>query len=103
MLELREVRSCSQGSFGHYVYGKAFVYENDGQPIPRLDGRAAKVFCTDATLKIVLDSIQIHGGFGYMHDYYVEKIMRDVKVLRLLGGSSPVLNSQRQTCPLYQI
>ena len=60
-------------------------------------------FCIDATLKIALDSIQIHGGYGYMHDYYVEKIMRDVKALRLLGGSSPVLNSQRQTRPLYQI
>jgi Acyl-CoA dehydrogenase, C-terminal domain len=62
---------------------------------------AATVFCTDAALKIALDAMQIHGGYGYIHDYYVEKIMRDVKVLRLLGGSSPVLNSQRQTRPLW--
>jgi alkylation response protein AidB-like acyl-CoA dehydrogenase len=97
VLELREFRSCSQGSFGHYVYGRAFAREDDGRPISRLDGCTAKVFCTDDALKIALDSIQIHGGYGCMHDHYVEKIMRDVKALRLLGDSNPVLNSQRQT------
>jgi len=41
-----------------------------------------------------LDAVQVHGGYGYMHNYCVEKIMRDVKVLQLLGGSSPALNIQ---------
>jgi acyl-CoA dehydrogenase len=77
---------------GTAVYRGAFEQEDYGEPIPRLDGRAAKVFCTDAALEIALDAVQIHGGYGYMHDYYVEKIMRDVKVLQLLGGSSPALN-----------
>ncbi len=48
-----------------------------------------KAYCTDAALEIAIDAIQIHGGYGYMHEYGVEKIMRDVKVLQLLGGSSP--------------
>ena len=77
---------------GTAVYRDAFEQEDYGEPIPRLDGRAAKVFCTDAALEIALDAVQIHGGYGYMHDYCVEKIMRDVKVLQLLGGSSPALN-----------
>lgn len=54
----------------------------------------AKTFCTDAALEIVLDAIQIHGGYGYMHEYGVEKIMRDNKVLQLMGGSSPLLHRQ---------
>jgi len=99
-LNCRKSGLVCQGSLGPYVYRRAFAREDDGQPIPRLDGRAAKVFCTDAALKIALDAMEIHGGYGYIHDYYVEKIMRDVKVLRLLGGSSPVLSSQRQTRPL---
>ena len=77
---------------GTAVYKAAFAQEDEGGQAPRLDGRAAKVFCTDAALEIALDAVQIHGGYGYMHDYYVEKIMRDVKVLQLLGGSSPALN-----------
>ena len=42
-------------------------------------------------MEIAIDAIQIHGGYGYMHDYGVEKIMRDAKVLQMLGGTSPEL------------
>jgi len=48
----------------------------------------AKVFCTDASLEIILDAIQIHGGYGYMKETGLEKAMRDVKMLQLLGGSN---------------
>ncbi len=48
-----------------------------------------KVFCTDAALEIAMDAIQIHGGYGYMHEYGLEKIMRDVKVLQLMLGRNP--------------
>lgn len=54
--------------------------------------RFSKIFCTDAALEIAIDAVQIHGGYGYMHDYGVEKIMRDVKVLQLLGESNPVIS-----------
>jgi alkylation response protein AidB-like acyl-CoA dehydrogenase len=55
------------------------------------DACLVKAFCTDAALEIVIDAIQIHGGYGYMHEYGVEKIMRDTKVLGLLGESNPRL------------
>jgi alkylation response protein AidB-like acyl-CoA dehydrogenase len=51
----------------------------------------AKVFCTDAALEIVFDAIQIHGGYGYMKETGLEKIMRDAKMLQLLGGSNRML------------
>lgn len=50
-----------------------------------------KAFCTDAAFNIVVDAIQIHGGYGYMHEQGLEKLMRDVKVLQVLGGSNPQL------------
>jgi len=52
---------------------------------------SAKIFCTDAAIEIAMDAIQIHGGYGYMHEYGIEKIMRDVKMLQLLGGTNPFL------------
>ncbi len=52
---------------------------------------SAKVFCTDAAMEIVLDAIQIHGGYGYMKETGLEKIMRDVKMLQLLGGTNRLL------------
>ncbi|MGC9324098.1 MAG: acyl-CoA dehydrogenase family protein [Desulfomonilia bacterium] len=60
--------------------------------LPFKGSRFAKVFCTDAALEIAIDAVQVHGGYGYTHDYGVEKIMRDIKVLQLLGESNPVLH-----------
>lgn len=53
------------------------------------DARLVKAFCTDAAMEVVMDAIQIHGGYGYMHEYGLEKMMRDVKILQLLGGQNP--------------
>jgi len=54
-------------------------------PVPAL----TKAYCTDAALEVAIDAVQIHGGYGYMHEYGLEKIMRDVKTLQLLDGSNP--------------
>jgi acyl-CoA dehydrogenase len=74
---------------GTSAYIQVFEDENPeirySQPEPSL----TKAFCTDAALEIILDAIQIHGGYGYMHEYGLEKIMRDVKVLQVLGGKNP--------------
>ena len=54
-------------------------------PVPAL----TKAYCTDAALEVAIDAVQIHGGYGYMHEYGLEKIMRDAKTLQLLDGSNP--------------
>jgi alkylation response protein AidB-like acyl-CoA dehydrogenase len=54
-------------------------------PVPSL----TKAYCTDAALEVAIDAVQVHGGYGYMHEYGLEKIMRDVKTLQLLDGSNP--------------
>ncbi len=48
-----------------------------------------KAYCTDAALEVALDAVQVHGGYGYMHEYGLEKIMRDIKTLQLLDGRNP--------------
>lgn len=58
-------------------------------PYASPDPTLAKAYCTGAALDIILDAIQIHGGYGYMHEYGVEKLMRDVKVLQLMMESTP--------------
>ncbi|MEW6078528.1 MAG: acyl-CoA dehydrogenase family protein [Thermodesulfobacteriota bacterium] len=55
------------------------------------DASLVKAFCTDAALDVLMDAIQIHGGYGYMHEYGLEKGMRDVKVLQVLGETNPYL------------
>jgi alkylation response protein AidB-like acyl-CoA dehydrogenase len=79
-------------SIGTSGYLRALTHEKTDLPYSSADPGLAKIYCTDSAVEIVIDAIQIHGGYGYMHDYGVEKIMRDVKVLNLLGGSSPRLH-----------
>lgn len=76
---------------GTALYGQGLSRPAAGPDHAHADGRQAKVFCTDACLRIVLDAIQVHGGYGYMEDYGVEKLMRDAKMLQLLGERNPVL------------
>jgi alkylation response protein AidB-like acyl-CoA dehydrogenase len=54
-------------------------------PVPSL----TKVYCTDAALEVAIDAVQVYGGYGYMHEYGLEKIMRDMKTLQLLDGRNP--------------
>jgi acyl-CoA dehydrogenase len=50
----------------------------------------AKAFGADATVRITTDAVQVFGGYGYMKDYPVEKLMRDAKLLQIHEGTSQV-------------
>ncbi len=51
----------------------------------------AKRFVTDAGYKIANDALQIHGGYGYLHDYGVERIVRDLRVHQILEGTNEIM------------
>lgn len=76
---------------GTAVYQQIFEEKKWKLSFTTPDAPLAKAFCTDAALEIVMDAIQIHGGYGYMHEYGIEKMMRDIKVLQLIGGTNPYL------------
>tara|TARA_A100001011_G_C14092201_1_gene749111 strand:- start:82 stop:747 length:666 start_codon:yes stop_codon:yes gene_type:complete len=48
----------------------------------------AKLYSSEAAMKITRDAIQIHGGYGYVHEYDVERLFRDAKILEIVEGSS---------------
>jgi acyl-CoA dehydrogenase len=50
----------------------------------------AKVFAADACMSIATDAVQIFGGYGYMKEYPVEKLMRDAKLLQIYEGTSQI-------------
>ncbi|WP_176593292.1 MULTISPECIES: acyl-CoA dehydrogenase family protein [unclassified Sphingobium] len=50
----------------------------------------AKLFASDMAEKVCSDAIQIHGGYGYLADYPVERIYRDVRVCRIYEGTSDI-------------
>jgi acyl-CoA dehydrogenase len=74
--------------------GRALVREAAQLWISNRDRRiapsAAKLFCTEMAGKVADLAVQVHGGSGYMRDVPVERIYRDVRLLRLYEGTSEI-------------
>jgi alkylation response protein AidB-like acyl-CoA dehydrogenase len=51
----------------------------------------AKRFVTDTCFDIANDALQIHGGYGYLHDYGIEKLVRDLRVHQILEGTNEIM------------
>jgi acyl-CoA dehydrogenase len=56
----------------------------------RIAPSAAKLFCTEMAGRVADVAVQIHGGTGYMRGVPVERIYRDVRLLRLYEGTSEI-------------
>jgi alkylation response protein AidB-like acyl-CoA dehydrogenase len=50
----------------------------------------AKLFATEMAEKVCSDAIQIHGGYGFLKDFLVERIYRDVRVCKIYEGTSDI-------------
>jgi len=50
----------------------------------------AKMFASDMAMKVTTDAVQILGGYGYMKDYPVEKMMRDAKITQIYEGTNQI-------------
>ena len=50
----------------------------------------AKLFASEVAERVASDAIQIHGGYGYLNDFPVEKIYRDVHIYQIHEGTSEV-------------
>ena len=52
----------------------------------------AKRFVTDAAFDVANEALQIHGGYGYLADYGIEKIVRDLRVHQILEGTNEIMS-----------
>ncbi len=50
----------------------------------------AKVFASEVAMKTTVEAVQIHGGYGYVKEYHVERLMRDAKITQIYEGTSEV-------------
>lgn len=50
----------------------------------------AKLFAAEAAMKITTEAVQIHGGYGYVKEYHVERLMRDAKLTQIYEGTSEI-------------
>jgi alkylation response protein AidB-like acyl-CoA dehydrogenase len=50
----------------------------------------SKLFASDAAMRVTTDAVQVHGGYGYMREYPVERYMREAKALQIVEGTNQV-------------
>ena len=50
----------------------------------------AKLYASDMAERVCSDAIQIHGGYGYLNDFPVEKLWRDARVLSIYEGTNEI-------------
>lgn len=73
------------------VWQSAMVVEQGGSD-SRLSA-IAKTFAADAAMKATVEAVQVFGGYGYIREYPVEKLMRDCKVFQIYEGTSEILRN----------
>ena len=53
-------------------------------------GAMAKLFASSVAMKHSVEAVQIHGGYGFVKEYHVERLMRDAKITQIYEGTSEV-------------
>ena len=67
----------------------AAALRDAGKPCLK-EASMAKLFASEMAEKVCSDAIQIHGGYGYLNDFPVERIYRDVRVCQIYEGTSDI-------------
>ena len=79
----------------HLVWHAAWL-SDQGRPCSR-ESAMAKAYASDVAMHTTVEALQIFGGYGYMRDYPIEKLMRDAKLLQIYEGTNEI---QRQIIAL---
>jgi butyryl-CoA dehydrogenase len=65
-------------------------YKDQGRPLNHLEAAIAKLMAGDWGMLCASEAVQIHGGYGYIHEYPVERLFRDTKLGSIGGGTSEI-------------
>jgi alkylation response protein AidB-like acyl-CoA dehydrogenase len=63
---------------------------NDGR-LTAEDAAEAKWWCTDLSMRVIDQCLQLHGGYGYMEEYPIARAWRDVRVMSIYGGTNEIM------------
>jgi alkylation response protein AidB-like acyl-CoA dehydrogenase len=74
---------------GRALYRHAARLRDAGEDYS-LEAAQAKLFCSDAAMSVTTDAVQLHGGYGYITEYPVERLMREAKGLQIVEGTNQI-------------
>lgn len=70
------------------VYRAAWL-KDQGLPYT-LEGSMAKLYASKVAMEVTVEAVQIHGGYGFVKEYHVERLMRDAKITQIYEGTSEI-------------
>ena len=73
----------------HLVYHAAGLYNAGRDCITEVS--MAKLFCTEVANRVAYQAVQLHGGYGYMREFPVERFFRDVRLWTIASGTSEMM------------
>ncbi|TDA69826.1 MAG: acyl-CoA dehydrogenase [Clostridia bacterium] len=86
------------------VYGAAWKYKHDLYPVKEVS--MAKLYCTNTAFMAADYALQLHGGYGYMMEYPIQRLWRDLRLWRIGGGTDEIMREiiagQMQLVPKEQ-
>ena len=68
---------------------KAATEKDEGKDISEI-GAMAKLYASQVAMDTTIEAVQIHGGYGYVKEYHVERMMRDAKITQIYEGTSEI-------------
>jgi alkylation response protein AidB-like acyl-CoA dehydrogenase len=68
---------------------KAAWLKDNGQNYDKVSAMA-KVFASETAMKTTVEAVQVHGGYGFVKEYHVERLMRDAKITQIYEGTSEI-------------
>jgi alkylation response protein AidB-like acyl-CoA dehydrogenase len=72
-----------------YRCGALIDSGTDGPELTKL-GAMTKLFCSDTAMAVTTDAVQVLGGYGYMQEHPVERMMRDAKITQIYEGTNQI-------------
>jgi alkylation response protein AidB-like acyl-CoA dehydrogenase len=55
-----------------------------------MSGAMAKYYAAEMAMKVATEAVQVHGGYGFVKEYHVERLMRDAKITQIYEGTSEI-------------
>jgi len=68
---------------------KAAWLKDQGKDYAKMSSMA-KLVSSETAMKTTVEAVQVHGGYGYVKEYHVERLMRDAKITQIYEGTSEI-------------
>ena len=71
------------------TYATCLAFKDGGDPVKEIS--MVKLFTAEMAQRVAYDCVQLHGGYGYMREYPIERFFRDIRLMTIGGGTSEIM------------